>query len=69
AQRLKQHRGPRNRKKKLPGLSLRRSRLGWRRQAAEQGTADDIFDNAQQEYTRNLINSVPGMHLEIGTGH
>lgn len=38
-------------------------------QAVEQGTADDIFDNAQQEYTRNLINSVPGMHLEIGTGH
>ena len=36
-------------------------------QAVEQGTADDIFDNAQQEYTRNLINSVPGMHLEIGT--
>ena len=38
-------------------------------QAVEQGTADDIFENAQQEYTRNLINSVPGMHLEIGTGH
>ena len=37
-------------------------------QAVEQGTADDIFDNAQQDYTRNLINSVPGMHLEIGTG-
>ena len=36
-------------------------------QAVEQGTADDIFENAQQEYTRNLINSVPGMHLEIGT--
>lgn len=35
-------------------------------QAVEQGTADDIFENAQQEYTRNLINSVPGMHLEIG---
>ena len=38
-------------------------------QAVEQGTADDIFENAQQEYTRNLLNSVPGMHLEIGTGH
>ncbi|MBE7363736.1 ABC transporter ATP-binding protein [Corynebacterium aurimucosum] len=38
-------------------------------QAVEQGTADEIFENAQQEYTRNLINSVPGMHLEIGTGH
>ena len=37
-------------------------------QAVEQGTADDIFNNAQQDYSRNLINSVPGMHLEIGTG-
>ena len=37
-------------------------------QAVEQGTDDEFFDNAQQDYTRNLINSVPGMHLEIGTG-
>ncbi len=34
----------------------------------EQGTADDIFTNAQADYTRNLIESVPGLHLEIGTG-
>ncbi|MFH0412956.1 dipeptide ABC transporter ATP-binding protein [Corynebacterium sp. L4756] len=34
----------------------------------EQGSTDEIFDNPTQEYTRNLINSVPGMHIEIGTG-
>lgn len=34
----------------------------------EQGTTDEIFDNPTQEYTSNLINSVPGMHIEIGTG-
>ena len=34
----------------------------------EQGSADEIFSNPQQDYTRNLINSVPGMNLEIGTG-
>ena len=34
----------------------------------EQGTTDEIFDNPSQEYTRNLINSVPGMHIELGTG-
>ncbi|QPK79337.1 ABC transporter ATP-binding protein [Corynebacterium lizhenjunii] len=34
----------------------------------EQGTADAVFDNPQQPYTRNLIDSVPGLHIEIGTG-
>ena len=34
----------------------------------EQGTTDEIFDNPSQEYTRNLINSVPDMHIELGTG-
>ncbi|WP_313548210.1 ATP-binding cassette domain-containing protein, partial [Corynebacterium sp.] len=34
----------------------------------EQGTTDEIFDNPTQDYTKNLINSVPGMHIEIGTG-
>ena len=34
----------------------------------EAGTSEAIFNNPQEEYTRNLINSVPGMHLEIGTG-
>lgn len=33
----------------------------------EQGTTDEIFDNPTQDYTKNLINSVPGMHIEIGT--
>lgn len=34
----------------------------------EQGSTDDIFDNPSQDYTKNLITSVPGMHIEIGTG-
>ena len=34
----------------------------------EHGTADDIFANAREDYTKNLINSVPGLHLDIGTG-
>lgn len=34
----------------------------------EHGTADDLFMNAQQQYTRDLINSVPGLGIEIGTG-
>lgn len=37
-------------------------------QVMEAGASDSIFNNPQEEYTRNLINSVPGMHLEIGTG-
>lgn len=36
--------------------------------AVEQGSADQIFDNPQDEYTRNLINSVPGLHIELGRG-
>ncbi|MEX3505450.1 ABC transporter ATP-binding protein, partial [Corynebacterium sp. LK2510] len=35
-------------------------------QAVEQGPADSIFENAQHEYTRNLINSVPGLNIELG---
>lgn len=34
----------------------------------EHGNADDLFMNAQQQYTRDLINSVPGLGIEIGTG-
>ncbi|WP_165164373.1 dipeptide ABC transporter ATP-binding protein [Corynebacterium qintianiae] len=34
----------------------------------EQGTADRIFDDPRDEYTRNLINSVPGLNIELGTG-
>ncbi|AZA11142.1 dipeptide ABC transporter ATP-binding protein [Corynebacterium gerontici] len=29
----------------------------------ERGTTDELFTNAQQEYTRDLINSVPGLGL------
>ena len=36
--------------------------------AVEQGPADAIFDNPQDEYTHNLINSVPGLNIELGTG-
>ena len=34
----------------------------------EQGPADMIFDDPRDEYTRNLINSVPGLNIELGTG-
>ena len=36
--------------------------------AVEQGSSDDIFDNPQDPYTQNLINSVPGLGIELGTG-
>ncbi len=34
----------------------------------EQGPADAIFGAPQEEYTRNLINSVPGLNIELGQG-
>lgn len=34
----------------------------------EQGPADAIFADPQEEYTRNLIDSVPGLHIELGRG-
>ena len=34
----------------------------------EQGTSDEVFADPQQEYTRDLINSVPGLNIELGTG-
>ena len=34
----------------------------------EQGPADAIFDTPQEEYTRNLIDSVPGLNIELGQG-
>ncbi len=37
-------------------------------QVVEAGPTDDIFNNPQQDYTRNLINSVPGLGIELGTG-
>ena len=36
--------------------------------AVEQGSSDDVFDNPQDPYTQNLINSVPGLGIELGTG-
>ncbi|WP_298459913.1 ABC transporter ATP-binding protein [uncultured Cellulomonas sp.] len=32
----------------------------------EQGAADDVFDHPQQEYTRMLIDAIPGAGLELG---
>lgn len=34
----------------------------------EQGPADRIFDSPEQEYTQNLISSVPGLNIELGVG-
>lgn len=34
----------------------------------EFGTADEIFANPREEYTRNLIDSVPGLGIELGVG-
>jgi peptide/nickel transport system ATP-binding protein len=32
----------------------------------EQGTVDDIFSNPQQEYTRRLLDAIPGASLPLG---
>lgn len=32
----------------------------------EQGTADDVFDDPQTEYTRTLLDAIPGRTLELG---
>ncbi|WJY67749.1 dipeptide ABC transporter ATP-binding protein [Corynebacterium auris] len=37
-------------------------------QVVEQGSADAVFGAPQHEYTKNLINSVPGLNIELGTG-
>ncbi|ALP50451.1 ABC transporter ATP-binding protein [Corynebacterium glutamicum] len=34
----------------------------------EKGHTDDIFNDPQQQYTRDLINAVPGLGIELGTG-
>lgn len=34
----------------------------------EQGTTDELFLKAREDYTRDLINSVPGLGVELGTG-
>lgn len=37
-------------------------------QVVEAGTTDEVFENPQQAYTRDLIESVPGLGIELGTG-
>ena len=32
----------------------------------EQGTAEEVFEHPQQEYTRDLINAIPGADIELG---
>jgi peptide/nickel transport system ATP-binding protein len=32
----------------------------------EHATTDEVFDNPQQEYTRDLLAAIPGASLEIG---
>ncbi|WP_125963368.1 dipeptide ABC transporter ATP-binding protein [Bifidobacterium dolichotidis] len=32
----------------------------------EHGTTDDVFNNPQQQYTRNLLDAIPGGKLELG---
>ncbi|MCK7642909.1 hypothetical protein JIM95_008360 [Corynebacterium sp. CCM 8835] len=34
--------------------------------AVEAGTADEIFAGAKEAYTRDLIDSVPGLGSELG---
>ena len=34
----------------------------------EKGRTDDIFNDPQQHYTRDLIDAVPGLGIELGTG-
>lgn len=34
----------------------------------ESGTADEVFANPKDNYTRDLIDSVPGLGIELGTG-
>lgn len=32
----------------------------------EQATTDEVFENPQMEYTRNLLDAIPGRHIELG---
>lgn len=32
----------------------------------EQATTDEVFENPQQEYTRNLLEAIPGRNIELG---
>lgn len=37
-------------------------------QVVETGTTDEVFENPKQDYTRDLIESVPGLGIELGVG-
>lgn len=32
----------------------------------EQATTDEVFENPQEEYTKNLLAAIPGAHIELG---
>ena len=32
----------------------------------EASTVDEVFDNPQQDYTRDLLNAIPGAGLALG---
>ncbi|PRI11580.1 dipeptide ABC transporter ATP-binding protein [Leucobacter massiliensis] len=34
----------------------------------EQATTDEVFENPQQEYTKNLLAAIPGAQIELGAG-
>ncbi|WP_053384887.1 dipeptide ABC transporter ATP-binding protein [Leucobacter celer] len=34
----------------------------------EQATTEDVFENPQQEYTKNLLAAIPGAKIELGAG-
>lgn len=34
----------------------------------EQATTEQVFENPQQEYTKNLLAAIPGAQIELGIG-
>ena len=32
----------------------------------ESSTVDQVFDNPQQQYTRDLLNAIPGANIKLG---
>ena len=37
-------------------------------QIVERGPTESLFDDPQQDYTKELINSVPGLSIKLGSG-